>query len=586
MPAAESRPQPTLAQPGMTGGSHATGDDWWQTGVVYQIYPRSFGDSNGDGIGDLQGIIDHLDHLNGAPGSLGVDAVWLSPIYPSPDFDFGYDVADYTDVDPRYGTLAGFDALVEAAHRRGIRIILDLVLNHTSQLHPWFQASRADPAGPHGDWYLWRDAAAGSGPRRRRRPNNWRSYFGGSGWEWDPVRGQFYFHTFLAEQPDLNWHNPAVREAILAVVRTWLDRGVDGFRLDVFNTFFKDPLLRANPRHRYGTDPWTRQRHVHDRNQPELLDFLRELRSLVDERPGRMTIGELFDGSARDAVPYVAPGHLVFDWAVLGLPWDAAAFGHAIAAREAVFGHERWPANALSNHDQPRHASRYDVGDSGPDGPGDARAKVAATALLTMRGTPFLYYGEEIGQRNLVVPNHEAFDPMARRADPESNVWNRDQSRGPIAWTATPPGHGFTQGKAWLPLSRYARRRNVALQAADPDSILSWYRRLLALRRATPALQRGGHEPVDVGDPDVLAFLRREPPLASTDDVGQPAPRPGVVLVALNFAKREVTVRAPFAVPGATWHVVESTHRRLPWSLAPELPFQLSPLEALIAVEA
>jgi len=589
--ARSAAPSPPPAQPTAGDVAISADPDWWQTGVVYQIYPRSFGDATGDGVGDLAGIIEHLDHLNGAPGSLGVDAIWLSPIYPSPDFDFGYDVADYVQVDPRYGSLDDFERLVEAAHQRGIRVILDLVLNHTSHLHPWFQASRADPGGPYGDWYLWRDPAPGSGPRRRRRPNNWRSFFGGPGWAWDPVRGQFYFHTFLVEQPDLNWHNPAVRQAILDVVRVWLDRGVDGFRLDVFNTFFKDPLLRANPRRRHGTDPWSRQKHVHDRNQPELLDFLAELRGIIDERPGRMTVGELFDGAAREAVPYVAPRHLVFDWSVLGLPWDAAAFGHAISAREAVFGHERWPANALSNHDQPRHASRYDVeGERGPE-IGDARAKVAAALLLTMRGTPFLYYGEEVGQRNLHVPNTEAFDPMARRADPESHVWNRDQCRGPIAWTAEPPGHGFTSGTAWLPLSPYAGRRNVATEAADPDSILSWYRLLLALRRETPALQRGGHEPVDVGDPEVLAFLRREPhPSPAEAGVagggeGETAPRPGVAFVALNFANEARTVRAPFAVPGATWHVVASTHRKGPWSLAPELHFELGPLEALIAVE-
>ncbi|HET7183027.1 MAG TPA: alpha-amylase family glycosyl hydrolase [Candidatus Limnocylindrales bacterium] len=551
--------------------ANASQSDWWMTGVVYQIYPRSFGDTNGDGLGDLSGIIAHLDHLNGGPDSLGIDAIWLSPVYPSPDFDFGYDVADYLGIDPRFGLLADFQRLVAAAHERGIRVILDLVLNHTSYLHPWFQASRSDPGGPFGDWYLWRDPAPGSGPRRRRRPNNWRSFFGGPGWAWDETRGQFYFHTFLAEQPDLNWRNPEVREAILDVVRVWLDRGVDGFRLDVFNTFFKDAALRANPR-RAGTDPWNRQRHLYDRDQPELTEFLAELRAIVDERSGRMTVGELFDGSARDAIRYVAPRHLVFDWALMGVPWDAAAFGRAIAAREAVFGSARWPANALSNHDQPRHASRFDVPGSGVGGLGDARAKVAAAALLTMRGTPFLYYGEEIGQRNISVPRADAFDPFVRRADPEREIFNRDECRGPIAWSGEPPGFGFSAGTSWLPMSPDAAARNVAAQQADPDSMLAWYRRLLAFRRATPALHRGGQVPIDAGDVDVLAYLR---------DAGA-GPR---IVVALNFADRPAhLVSLPSGGTG-TWRVGLSTHGR---ESGAELAgsVTLAPLEALIAVEA
>ena len=545
-------------------------DDWWKTGVVYQIYPRSFCDTDGDGLGDLRGIIEHLDHLAGRPDSVGVDAIWLSPIYPSPDFDFGYDVADYVGIDHRIGTLADFDRLVAGAHDRGIRVILDLVLNHTSHLHPWFQASRTDPTGPFGDWYLWRDPAPGSAAGRRRRPNNWRSWFGGSGWTWDEVRGQFYFHMFAREQPDLNWHNPAVRAALLDVVRTWLDRGVDGFRLDVFNVFFKDPALRSNPR-RTGLDPWTRQRHVRDRNQPELAAFLTELRAIVDERPGRMTVGELFDGLAPDAVAFVEPRHLVFDWATMTVPWNAVAFREAIAAREALYGPDRWPANALSNHDQPRHASRFDVPGTGVGGPGDARAKVAAAALLTLRGTPFMYYGEELGQRNIEVPRERAFDPFARHAEPGRDVFNRDQCRGPIAWNGTAPGFGFSTGTPWLPISPDAAERNVAVASADPDSVLSWYRRVLALRRATPALSSGGQELLDVPDPDVLAYLR---------DAG----RGGRAFVALNFADRPTSVDAPPARPGMSWHAGLSTHAR-PAQAVLSAGIELAPLEALIAVE-
>jgi alpha-glucosidase len=548
-----------------------SGTEWWKTGVVYQVYPRSFADTNGDGLGDLAGIIDHLDHLNGRPDSLGVDAIWLSPIYPSPDYDFGYDVADYVAVDPRYGTLRDFDRLVHEAHARGIRVVMDLVLNHTSHLHSWFQASRTDPSGPFGDFYLWRDPAPGSAPGRRRRPNNWRSFFGGPGWTWDEARGQFYFHTFAAEQPDMNFRNPRVRAAMLDVARTWLDRGVDGFRLDVFNVFFKDPDLRSNPRRR-GTDPWSRQRHVRDRDQPELAGFLAELRAIVDERPGRMTVGELFDNSVAEAVQFVAPRHLIFDWSTIFVPFDATAFRESVAAREAVFGPDRWPANALSNHDQPRHATRFDVPGTGPGGLGDARAKVAAAALLTLRGTPFLYYGEEIGQRNIDVPREQAFDPFARHAEPGREVFNRDECRGPIAWTGTAPRFGFSTGEPWLPMSPDAPERNVDVQSADPNSILSWYRRLLDLRRATPALHRGAQDLIDVGDRDVIAWVR---------DAGDG----GRALVALNFASRAGVVSVPPPAAGASWQVALSTHARTAGAV-PGTGITLEPLEALIAVEA
>lgn len=552
---------------GLEGGRRT---DWWQTGVVYQVYPRSFADANGDGLGDLPGIIEHLDHLNGRPDSLGVDALWLSPIYPSPDFDFGYDVADYVGIDPRFGTLGDFERLVAAAHERGIRIVMDLVLNHTSHQHPWFEASRADSDGPYGDWYLWRDPAPGSG-RRRRRPNNWRSFFGGPGWTWDPVREQFYFHTFLAEQPDLNWRNPGVRAAILDVVRTWLDRGVDGFRLDVFNSFFKDAALRPNPRRR-GPDAWGRQRHIHDRNQPELAEFLAELRALVDERPGRMTVGEMFDGLPGEAAAHVEPGHLIFDWAITFVPWDAGSFARAVEARERIFGPDRWPANALSNHDQPRHATRFDVPGSGVGGLGDARAKVAAAALLTLRGTPFVYYGEEIAQRDVQVPRELAFDPFVRRAEPGREPFNRDECRGPMAWTPAEPAFGFSSGTPWLPPSTDAAARNVERQSADPESVLSWYRRLLALRRATPALHLGDQQPHEPGDADVFGYMR---------DAGDG----GRAFVALNFADRAADIAAPATRAGTTWRVAVSTHPRPAGDpLADRLT--LRPLEAMIAVEA
>jgi len=544
-------------------------DDWWRTGVVYQIYPRSFADSTGDGIGDLAGVLQHLDHLAGAPDSLGVDAIWLSPFYPSPDHDFGYDVADYVDIDDRYGTLDDFQRLVEACHARGLKVVIDLVLNHSSSQHPWFRASRSSRTGPYADWYIWRDSPGRSASGRRRPPNNWRSWFGGSAWAWDETRGQYYHHTFLPEQPDLNWRNPAVREALLGVVRTWLDRGVDGFRLDVFNVFFKDAELRSNPRRIGGRGRWTWQRHLHDRNQPELEELLGQLREIVDERPGRMTVGELFDGALPDAARLIAPGHLVFDFTLLSVPWRAAAFARAITARDAAFGTERWPTNVLSNHDQPRHASRLAPAGGNPRAvaEGDARAKVAAALLLGLRGTPFLYYGEEIALRNLSIPKDQAFDPPARRASFLFPWWNRDQARGPMPWTAG-PGAGFSTARPWLPLAPDAAHRNVERQAADPGSVLATYRELLRLRRATPALQRGDQQLLRQPDVDVLAFTR-------VADEGR-------AFVALNFSARPAAMAVPRAGSARTWTVAFSTDPRRARDRLGEKG-TLGPLEALIA---
>ena len=548
---------------------HGPGEDWWQTGVVYQIYPRSFADTNGDGMGDLGGIFDHLEHLGGGAESLGVDAIWLSPFYPSPDYDFGYDVADYLGVDPKYGSIADFERLVAGCHGRGMKVIIDLVLNHSSSHHAWFQASRASRTGPYADWYIWRDSPGRSILGGRRPPNNWRSFFGGSAWTWDDTRQQFYLHTFLPQQPDLNWRNPAVREALLDVVRTWLDRGVDGFRLDVFNTYFKDAALRSNPLRIGGRGAWSWQRHVHDRDQPELRGLLAELRAIVDERPGRMTVGELFDGRLAEAAPLIAPHHLVFDWSLISLPWSAAAFRSAVASRDAAFGPGRWPANVLSNHDQPRHASRFApaASDAAATAEGDARAKVAATLLLTLRGTSFLYYGEEIALRNLSIANKDAADPPARRASFLFPWWNRDQARGPMPWSGG-PGAGFSTGRPWLPLAPDAARRNVEAQAADPASVLNAYRRLLQLRRGAPSLQLGTQALVSTRGSDVMAYVRR-----SGDDGA---------FVALNFGSGEAPVDVPPAGVGRAWRVAFSSTDR-PSGEALDGSATLRPLEALIA---
>ena len=351
----------------------------------------------------------------------------------------------------------------------------------------------ATRAGPYGDWYLWRDPAGRDRRGRPRPPNNWLSWFGGSGWTWDEGRQQFYFHTFLAEQPDLNWRNPAVPDAQLAMVRGWLDRGVDGFRLDVFNTFYKHADFVANPPAGLRRQAWDRQRHVHDQNQPELVAFLARFRAEVDARPGRMTVGELFGGGAETAASFAADRHLIFDFVLLERPWSAAAFGAAIERVERAFGPVRWPTVVLSNHDRPRHASRLAraLGDEHRD----AVAKAAAVILLTLRGTPFLYYGEELGLGDIAVRREEAIDPPARRASLFFPWWNRDGCRSPMPWTGE-PNAGFTSPgvRTWLPLAPDAGTRNVAAQAADPDSVLSTYRRLLATRRSLGALQ-DGHVP-------------------------------------------------------------------------------------------
>ena len=532
-------PSPTATTPNGHGSAQPS-PDWWRTGVLYQIYPRSFADSSGDGVGDLAGIIDRLDYLNnGTPDSLGVDAIWLSPIYPSPGFDVGYDVSDYTGIDPLFGSMADFERLVEESHRRGIRVILDLVLNHTSHLHPWFVASRSGRAGPYSDFYIWRDPS-GWVAGRPRRPNNWGSFFGGSAWTWDESRRQFYLHTFLPQQPDLNWRNPAARGALLDVVRTWLGRGVDGFRLDVFNVFFKDAELRSNPRRFGRRRAWARQIHRYDKDQPELVALLADVRAIVDEQPGRMTVGELFTGTVEQAAGYQAPGHLVFDFSMVETPWDAQAFAAAIAAREAAFGPEGWPTIVLSNHDQPRHASRFDDGRLG-----DARAKVAATLELTLRGTPFLYYGEEIGLRNVPIPPDEIIDPPARRASLFDRWWNRDQARAPMPWGPGPNG-GFSRARPWLRMSPEFETRNVAAQDDDSSSLLSFYRRLVWLRRSSRPLQIGAYQEVDVEDRDVLAYVRR---LDRQE-----------ALVVLSFADREAKVHLPAPDGTGSWRLLLSSH--------------------------
>jgi alpha-glucosidase len=546
--------------------SSPTDPGWWRSAVVYQVYPRSFADTNGDGIGDLPGIIDHLDHLAGASDSLGVAAIWLSPIYPSPGLDVGYDVADHSAVDPVFGSLADFDRLVAEAHARGLKVILDLVLNHTSDRHAWFEDSRSSRENPHADWFIWRDPAGFDRRGRPRPPNNWLSFFGGSAWEWEPRRRQFYMHTFLVEQPEVNWRNSALREAQLDVLRFWLARGVDGFRLDVFNSYLKSPGFESNPRGwTLSRSPWDRQWHLHDKDQPEFQELLRDLRAVIDAEPGRMSVGELFAGRLERAAAYTVGSHLVFDFGLIQTPWDAQAMGREIDRRERAYGPDRWPAVVFSNHDQSRHVSRFSRRLGHVDAEtSDRVAKAAAVLVLTMRGTPFLYYGEEIGLRDVAIPGDEIVDPPARKASFLFPWWNRDQCRSPMPWTGRPSG-GFTTGHPWLRMSPDTATRNVAAQRADGDSVLALYRRILEARRASPALSTGSFARVDSGHRNVLAYVRE------ADEER--------MLVAVNFAAAPAAV----ALPAGTWRPVVGTR---PWGSGDQAPRSVQGLLPLAGLEA
>jgi alpha-glucosidase len=473
------------------------GDDvgrlWWRDGAIYQVYPRSFGDSNGDGSGDLEGIRQRLDHL----AWLGVAGIWISPFFTSPMKDFGYDVADYCDVDPLFGTLADFDRLLADAHARGIRVILDLVPNHSSDQHPWFQESRPSRASPKRDWYVWRDPAPGGGP-----PNNWVSIFGGPAWEWDEGTGQYYLHSFLKEQPDLNWRSAELERAMHGVLRFWLDRGVDGFRIDVAHRIAKDPALRSNPRVPGSDDPgYGGQEHLYDEDHPDLHAMYRRMRALVDEYDERVLIGEVFLMDPARVAKYYGAGdelHQGFNFSLLSGPWSGERFKREVERFQAAVPPEGWPNQVLSNHDVHRHSTRYDHPEHG-----EARVRLAAFLLLLLRGTPFLYYGEEIGMRCAFIPENRLRDPLAFTLHPSLT---RDPERTPMQWSGE-PGAGFTSSEPWLPIHLDAAQRNVAAQRRDAGSLLHLYRELIALRAAHPALSRGEQNTLPAPH-DVFAFER------------------------------------------------------------------------------
>jgi alpha-glucosidase len=503
--------------------AHGADTDWWKNAVIYEIYPRSFGDTNGDGVGDLDGITAHLDYLR----DVGVDAIWITPFYPSPQVDFGYDISDYLAIDPQYGTMADFDKLVAEAGKRHIRVITDLVLNHTSDQHAWFRESRTSRTNPKADWYIWRDGKPGGQP-----PNNWISIFGHSAWQWDAARRQFYYHAFYKEQPDLNWRNPDVRKAMYDTMRFWMKRGVAGFRLDAVTSLFEDAQFRdervQHGHNAYG-DPIV-SREFTD-NLPEVHDVLREMRKVTDEFPGRILIGETYLPNVEElAKMYGRPGdetQLPMDMQfAMNLSFTAGAF--RIRLREAETRlNGNMPLLVTDNHDNRRSWDRFGDGRHN-----DEIARLVATLLLTPRATALLYYGQELGMaENDPQRVEDVRDPIGKIGWPREK--GRDGERSPMQWDST-PGAGFTSSSTpWLPVGADHATRNVSAESRDPKSLLNYYKTLIRLRKENAALRDGVVKLVDENNPNVLSFLRQKDGTT--------------VLVALNFTGQTRTLRYNFA---------------------------------------
>ncbi|MGK7663616.1 MULTISPECIES: beta-galactosidase BglA [Marinovum] len=476
--------------------------DWWRGGVIYQIYPRSYQDSNGDGIGDLNGITQRLPHI----ASLGVDGIWISPFFTSPMKDFGYDVADYCDVDPMFGTLADFDTLIETAHALGLKVMIDQVLSHSSDQHAWFQESRASRDNPKADWYVWADPKDDGTP-----PNNWLSIFGGSGWQWDTRREQYYLHNFLTTQPDLNFHCPAVQDALLETVRFWLDRGVDGFRLDTINFYIHDKQLRDNPplpkemRNASiapSVNPYNYQLHIHSKNQPENLEFLQRFRALLNEYPGTTSVGEVGDAQRGLEImgEYTSGGdkaHMCYAFDFLsGKDLTAQRVVDVLTAVDAA-APDGWPCWAFSNHDVPRHVSRW--------GLTPQAAKAYATLIHCLRGSVCLYQGEELGLPEAEVAFEDLQDPYGIEFWPEFK--GRDGCRTPMVWDGANRNGGFSEGTPWLPVGRGHFQLSVAAQEDAPEALLHHYRKALSFRHSHKALMKGAHGKLRA-EGEVLSFER------------------------------------------------------------------------------
>lgn len=527
---------------------------WWQKGIIYQIYPRSFQDTNDDGVGDLPGIIQRLDYVK----SLNVDAIWVSPIYPSPMHDFGYDVADYTAIHPMFGTMADFDALLTEAHQRDLKLILDLVPNHTSDEHAWFIESRRSRDNPKRDWYIWRDPAPDGGP-----PNNWLSFFGGSAWTFDDTTGQYYLHQFDTHQPELNYRNPAVLEAMLNIMRFWLDKGVDGFRVDVIwvmlkDEFFRDePVLSGKP---LGRGSHATLDHIYTQNLPGVHELIKQMRAVIDDYDDRVMIGEIYE-RVDQLVKYYGQGsdecHLPFNFHLILTEWEGPAIRQTVEEYERHLPPDGWPNWVLGNHDQPRVASRI----------GSAQARVATMLLLTLRGTPTYYYGDEIGLENVTIPPEFVHDPPALKDPDYADEVGRDPERTPMQWDDT-PNAGFTNEGVtpWLPVADDYASRNVALQQADPTSMLNFVQALTALRRAEPALHVGDYATVETGVRQLLAYRRTA---LEADDF----------LMVLNLGPESHTIDVSHQATEATIALATDMVRHGPVDLA---SLSLGPNEGLV----
>jgi len=491
--------------------STTVSSDWWRGCVIYQVYPRSYQDTSGDGIGDIRGIIRRLDHI----ASLGVDAIWLSPFFKSPMADFGYDVSDYCDVDPMFGTLSDFDELVELAHAKGLKIIIDQVISHSSDQHTWFKQSRSSRDNAKADWYVWADPKPDG-----TAPNNWLSIFGGPAWEWDTVRRQYYMHNFLASQPDLNFHNADLQDAILDTVRFWLDRGVDGFRLDTVNFYVHDKLLRDNPPLSRSaedgnfmgvdapdTNPYGFQDHLYDKSQPENIVFLQRLRALLNEYEGRATVGEVGDGrrSLKTVAAYTNGGdklHMCYTFDMLGGEFSAEHFRRSISNFQSVV-QDGWVCWAFSNHDVERHVSRWMQEGDDPE----HLARFAITMLSSFRGSICLYQGEELGLEEAEIAFEDLTDPYGIRFWPAYK--GRDGCRTPMVWEKDAANAGFSDAaRTWLPVPESHRAHAVDQQEKVHGSVLNYYRTMLAFRKSHPALIDGDMIFIETNK-DVLAFIRQ-----------------------------------------------------------------------------
>ncbi len=524
---------------------------WWEDCVVYQIYPRSFQDSNGDGIGDLRGILKRLDYLS----MLGIDAIWISPIFISPMADYGYDISDYRSIDPIYGTLDDVDLLLKEAHARNIKIIFDMVLNHTSIEHPWFIESRKSKTNDKSEFYIWSDTI----------PNNWQGAFGGKAWTFDEQRGQYYMHSFLKEQPDLNWRKGEVVDAVFKMLAFWLDRGIDGFRLDVINCIVKDETFRNNPKV-VGSRPrpYDMQRHIFDRNRPETHARLRRMRKLLDSYPDKMMVGEIMvenPGEPELASSYLGRDgdelHLAFDFSLTQTPFHAQPWKRNAKRWSEAVGINRVPTWVLNNHDTTRLISRL--------GGNIAKAKLAALFLLTQRGAIFLYYGEEIGLPNSKVPKSRLEDPLGKRYWPFHP--GRDPERGPMIWS-TSKGYGFSDGKSWLPFANHADKYAVENQMTDKNSMLSCYRELISLRKGDITLKKGITTYLDTKNTHVMVYIRKYENQER--------------LVLLNFSSRQQTIEESSL--SGNWELKYSIQRMVEDSQDSGI-FQLQPWQGCIYIK-